>query len=147
MKKYVPWVAMAVSLSLLGISCSLMCPQPPEGRYASEFAKHPFILEIENDRYEFHQSGPSVSDFPSFSGRCLFLEKEDGVVKVLGLTGRTDHPVIFFKIRKRASLLENRLEFSFDDKEYFMNGWVMLSGDSEHSVQAGPSGAPEGEGQ
>lgn len=117
---------------------------PTEGQYSSNIGKHPFVLKIKGDSYEFSQF--AYGRFPRFSGRCLLIERSKDHEKVLGLTGLTNPPVIFFRVARHPTLLAPGVEFSYDDKMYFDNGWNWLKANPNQASQAiGAEAAPQPE--
>ncbi|MEI8242521.1 MAG: hypothetical protein WCI17_04580 [bacterium] len=99
-------------------------PRLTDGTYASAMGTYAFQVQITGDTYDYSQ--PDNAEFPHFRGRCFLLEQTPEREKILGLTGMTNPPVIFIRIRKKPDRITPGVEISADDKAYFDNGWLWL---------------------
>ena len=141
MRRCLPWLLAVVLLIVVVIlTVLLLRGDLPQGRYETDTAKHPWVLEIDDDSFVFECWG---SDFPCFRGKCVFVERNDEYTKVLGITGLPRPAVIFFRI-PRLFPVDSWFEFSLDDREYFSNGWEFLEAAGIRTRQPGTSSAPGG---
>jgi hypothetical protein len=99
-------------------------PRPTEGTFRSAIGGYAFCLVVKGEAYDYYQA--DNAEFPHFRGRCFLLEQTPEFEKILGVTGMTNPPVVFLRIRRVRDLVKPGVEISADDKAWFDNGWLWL---------------------